>query len=256
MHTYYREKKYYCGKSREYLESYIYPVYPVPGSRKKKTKPTSEVQELLNQHYAENKLTRLLNHNFTSNDIEVHLTYFDNPDCDEQAKKDIQNFLRRVRRLRRKNGIEELKYISVTERSGKGRYHHHVTMNAGIDRDILENLWGKGYANSKRLQFDNSGLVGLAKYIVKSPVFAKRWNASRNIKEPEPKINNTRITKRKAEQLAKDTDYSLAFEQLYPGYHLAEAYAVNNDVNGGIYLCVRMFKNQKYGMKSRGDKCG
>ena len=28
------------------------------------------------------------------------------------------------------------------------RYHHHITVNGGIDRDTLESMWEYGYANS------------------------------------------------------------------------------------------------------------
>ena len=60
-------------------------------------------------------------------------------------------------------GLPPLKYIVVTERGKKGgRIHHHITVNGGIDRDELESLWGLGYANSRRLQFTENGLAGLA----------------------------------------------------------------------------------------------
>ncbi len=58
----------------------------------------------------------------------------------------MRNYIRRIQRLRKKRGLPPLKYIAVTERGKKGgRYHHHITINGGIDRDELESLWGLGY---------------------------------------------------------------------------------------------------------------
>lgn len=241
MKCQYRENKIYCGN---YLEVNIYPVYPTGKSRRKKNKPTSEVQKTLNQHNAENKLIRLLHTNFDERDLEIHLTYDENhvPADEEQAKKDIQNFLRRVKRYRKKNNLDELKYISVTEKGSSGRLHHHVTLNGGIDRDILEQLWGKGYANTKRLQFNKTGLVGLGRYIVKDPVFSKRWNASRNLKKPKERTNDSRITRKKAKELSRESENRVPYEKLYPDYYFAECKSFYNDFNGGYYLSVRMYR--------------
>jgi hypothetical protein len=131
MRTVYREKRYYCG---EYLDVFIFPVYSSGkrGSRGRKGKPTSAAQKKLNQRHREEKLVRLLHANFTPEDLELHLTYAEQPEDDEAAKRELANFLRRVRRYRKKNGLEPLKYIAVTERGKQGgRYHHHVTLNGG-----------------------------------------------------------------------------------------------------------------------------
>ena len=238
--TTYREKKYICG---EYLDVYIYPVYRSPGKRKKKAKPTTDAQAKLNARHASEKLTRLLHANFTPEDIELGLDYGENPPDDETAKKDIQNYLRRLKRLRKKLGLSELKYIAVTEKSSRGRYHHHVTINGGVERDELEKLWGLGRANAKRLQFDKNGLAGLAKYIIKSPVFAKRWNASRNLIDPPPKTNDYRIkSRRRAAELARDTEDFTPWNKLYPEYHVSEIIPFHNEENGGVYLFARLYR--------------
>lgn len=238
--TIYREKYYICG---EYLDVYIFPVYKKPGKRSGKANPTTETQAKLNARHAAEKLVRLLHANFTPDDLELGLDYAENPESEEQAKRDIQNFLRRLRNLRKKRGLPPLKYISVTEKSGKGRYHHHVTVNGGVDRDELESLWGYGRANSKRLQFNESGLAALGHYVVKSPIFSKRWNASKNLIDPEPKKNDSRIrSRRKAEELAKDREDRAPWEKLYPDYFLAEVTPFHNDENGGVYLFARLYR--------------
>lgn len=238
--TIYREKCYICG---EYLDVYIYPVYKRPGKRRGRAKPMTLTQAKLNLRHAIEKLVRLLHANFTPGDIELGLDYAVNPEDDEQAKRDIRNFLDRLRRRRKKLGLSPLKYISVTEKSGKGRYHHHVTINGGIDRDVVEKLWGLGRANSKRLQFNENGLAGLGRYVVKSPVFSKRWNASRNLVDPEPRTSDSSVrSRRKAAALAHDREDREPWEKLHPEYHLAEVMPFHNDENGGVYIFARMYR--------------
>lgn len=147
MRTLYREKRYYCG---EYLDVYIFPVYSQARGRSRKSKPTSEAQKKLNKRHSEEKLVRLLHANFTPDDLEIHLTYTEQPESPEDAKRELRNFLRRVQRRRKKLDLPPLKYIAVTEIGSKGRLHHHVTVSGGLDRDELESLWGLGYANSRR----------------------------------------------------------------------------------------------------------
>ncbi len=120
MRTVYREKRYYCG---EYLDVFIFPVYSSgkKGSRGKRGKPTSAAQKKLNQRHREEKLVRLLHANFTPEDLELHLTHEEQPEDDEAAKRELANFLRRVRRYRKKHGLPPLKYIAVTERGEKRR---------------------------------------------------------------------------------------------------------------------------------------
>ena len=118
-----------------------------------------------------------------------------------------------MQRARKKQGLPPLKYIAVTEKGSKnGRYHHHVTLSGGMDRDDLENLWGLGYANSRRLQFTESGLAGLGHYIVKSPLYTRAWNASKNLIDPEPKTRDGRISGKRAEELSRDTTNNAEYE--------------------------------------------
>ena len=252
MRTVYREKRYYCG---EYLDVYIFPVFET-GSRHSgkriKRKPTSAAQKKLNQRHREEKLVRLLHANFTPDDLELHLTYEHQPENDETAKRELANFLRRLRRYRKKHGLDDLKYIAVTERGKKGgRYHHHITVNGGIDRDALENLWGLGYANSRRLQFTENGLAGLGHYIVKSPVGSKAWNASKNLVDPEPKTRDKRISATQARELSRDTTNNAEYEKLYPGYFLSDAGAFHNEVNGGYYIVARYYRKDGVFIKPR-----
>ena len=249
MRTVYREKKYTCG---EYLDVYIYPVFEtgkLGGGKREKRKPSTEAQKKLNQRHREEKMTRQLHANFTPEDLELHVTYQVQPESDAEALRDRSNFLRSVQRYAKKNGLGEVKYMGITERGKRGgRYHHHFTFHVekGIDRDVLERLWtrteGHGYANTKRLQFNEEGLVGLGKYISKSPIGYRAWTASRNLIDPPPKKRDGRISGKQARKLAKKIQDNTQFERLYPGYLCAKAETWHNDMNGGCYLKISLYR--------------
>ena len=251
MRCLYREKKHFCG---DYLEVDIFPVFERQHSRGKRRKPTSETQKRLNQLNAERKLIRLLNTNFSSRDIRFDLTYSEEnkPASPEEAQRHMQNFIRRLKRFRKKAGLCELKYVAVTE-IGKntGRIHHHLILSGGVDITVLAELWGKGYTTAKPLQFNECGIVGIAKYLVKEPVLTKRWCASKNLEKPKESSRDGRISQRKVRDICEnETGNRERLEALYPGYALAEYRPYFNDVNGGYYLIVRMYKPKKRKEKS------
>lgn len=241
-----RENVYVCG---DYMDADIYPVFQAPGKRRAKCKPTSEIQKRLNQKNAEKKITRLVHKNFTAEDIAMHLTYDTPPESKERAQRDLANFLRKVKRRRAKLGLPALKYISCTEMGEKnGRVHHHIIMSGGMDRDELEKMWGKGYANSKRLQFREDGITGLAHYVVKSREFYKRWNQSRSLEIPEAVVRDNAVTMEDVEEMEEAIEKKAQwqyFEERYPGFVLTEAVAVRNVVNRGCYISVEMRRRRE-----------
>lgn len=239
----YREKYYLCG---DYMEVHLYPVYRKAGVRRKKSKPSSECQRKLNEIIAENKFIRKLNYNFTSEDLKVELTYRPeyHPQTDEEAARNLNNFIRRLKRLRKRLGLPELKYAAVTEKgSKKGRYHHHLVISGGVSLSELARLWGMGRIGGEPLQFDENGLADLARYMLKRSVASKkRWNASMNLVDPPEKQRDGRLSKRRVMELARDTDDKKAYERYYEGYFLSEARRVYNDVNGGVYIYARFYR--------------
>jgi len=244
----YREKKIYSGQM---LEIEIYPITleERKHSRKKKEKASAQKQKNLNDKNAKKHLTRLINANFTDDDLAVHLTYRDKelPKSEEEARKDVANYIRRVKYYRKKKGLPELKYIAVieykeSEEEGKGvRLHHHLIMN-DMDRDEIEKLWGKGRANADRLKADEFGYEALARYITKDPKGSKRWTQSKNIKQPLVKVNDHKYSKKKIQQIASNSEDRELFEKLYPGYILNDCKAVINDVNAANYIYIKMRK--------------
>jgi hypothetical protein len=71
-----------------------------------KYKESREVQRKLNAKNSQKRLTRLMNANFTDGDLIMTLTYADG--CyptPERARKDMTNYIKRVRTYRKKQGL-------------------------------------------------------------------------------------------------------------------------------------------------------
>lgn len=238
-----------CG---EFMDGDIYPVYQPAGKRRKRCNPTKEIQSKLNQRNAEKKLTRLAHLNFTENDLALHLTYRDGeqPETIEEAERILDNYIRCLRRKYNKAGLV-LKYIRATERGSKnGRIHHHLIISGGLDRDLLEETWGRGYANSKRLQFDEHGITGLAHYMAKDRVTFKRWSGSRNLIKPEPVVKDNEFNMGDVEDivdLIETKNIWAYFEERYPEYELIEAKYTQNGVNRGYYIHFEMRRKRTRG---------
>lgn len=241
-------------KSGDILESEIFPIWKAGSApRSEKTKTSRNAQKNLNDINTKKKIIRLVNTNFNKKDIWASLTYDkehlpDNPDI---AKKDMQNYLRRLNRHIKKNKLPPLKYIYVTEHNEK-RVHHHIIINLS-DRDLAERMWnGGGRKHTRRLQPDDFGLEGMARYITKDPNSSKRFTTSRNLDKPKVSIADYkfRMTKKKVERLVKN--YNLAaetFPQIYPGYLFKNMEIKHSNFADGIYLYVKMKKggtNEKY----------
>jgi len=245
MRRRYREKIYECG---DYMESHMYPVYQKAGVRRKKAKPTKECQQKLNQIHRENNCIRIANANFTPQDMRLDGTYDreHHPVSDEQAARELTNFLNRMKRYRKKKGLPDLKYIAVTEKGKRnGRYHHHLIISGGLSPQEIVMLWGKGYIRTDALQFNEDGIADLVRYILKKPVISKKaWNSSKNLIHPQPKKRDGRLSARKILELAKDTQNNREYEKYYDGYYFAGADVVYNDINGGVYIYARFYKKE------------
>lgn len=261
-------------QSGDMLESEIYPLYrkqkQVPKREKQESKESRLAQIKLNWKSTVKNAVRLINTNFKQNDYFVTLTYKDGylPN-EERAKKDIKNYIARLRRYIRKNKLPELKYMYSIEfiaedergRTKKIRVHHHIIMNSVIPRELVEDIWGQGRADAKRLQADEFGFEGVARYITKKcklhqcneedqtedgiKKFEKTWVSSTNLKKPTVNKATTKLTRRKAENVAKNQNQlKELFEQLYNNkYIYNDSTTYISDITGGFYLYARMRKN-------------
>ncbi len=175
-----------------FLESMVYPSFnnkaDMPKTAKKRE--TSPSQSNLNDKNARRYLIRLANINFGKGDIWATFGWNDGllPECYEEAKKDVVNFIRRVNRRRKKLGLGNAKYIYIIAFEEYTRPHFHILISGdGIDRDELESLWGKcDRPNTRRIAPDDDFLLsGMATYITQNPHGTKRWCPSKNRTETE-----------------------------------------------------------------------
>lgn len=237
-----REKFYNCG---EYAEVEVYPVWLMTKKKRRpKAKPTPEAQKQLNKLRAERKLARLLNTNFTSDDIQFNLTYAPDkvPSDDSDCNRILTNYLRRLRRVYAKHEIE-LKYVCVTEKSSRGRYHHHLVINGGVPLSELSAAWGRGHTNAKPLEFDEFGISALAAYMSKAPIGGDRWRASKNLKQPKESQRDGRLSQKKVSQLYDGESEAVAMLlTAYPGWNIADYSSFYNDINKGLYFHIRLYK--------------
>jgi len=225
---------------------HLFPVRrKAQGKRGTKNKPTSETQNKLNQKNREHKLADLLHLNFTANDLFIRLSYAKQPESIEAAEALLCNYFRRVRYYIKKHDMPPLKYIYITEQGSKsGRIHHHVFISGGIDRDIFESLWGLGYANSRRLEFNENGLIGLTKYVAKGKktkhdkgknesINARTWNSSHNLIKPQPRKeifqNDYRIKAADVVHIDNNPEDYEYIQKLYPDYNISHVETTPRD---------------------------
>lgn len=229
------------------LEAEVYPIFGRSTEaflrRAKKTNVTPEKQQRLNQERSIRHLIMLVDGNYTAEDIHLTLTYSQAPDYD-RAKKDVRNFLLKVKRIREKRGLPELKYIYTIEGDEDGRkqrIHIHLLMNGDMDREELEKIWAKGYANADRLRPDENGMEAIARYLVKQQKNRRKWCASRNLKQPKSRTSDSRCSNARVKRIAFNirNEAKNEMEKIYPGYQFVKIAVRYSDVVDGAYIrCV------------------
>lgn len=212
-------------KAGKLLNTDFYPCFD--NGRKIPTQPkvqgSTEAQKLYNKNKAKKELVYIINENFDEEDIIMHPTYkaCNAPQSEEEARKDMVNYLRRVKRLRAKellkvtaaldalsdsealDGVRKrletqkakleapLKYVYVIEKEvykrgpykGRANWHFHMCITGGFDdRKVYERMWKGGLrTNADSFQPELFGPESIGKYMGKDPQGAKRFVCSRNI---------------------------------------------------------------------------
>lgn len=165
------------------------PRLGVHDKRSPRARPTTEEMIKLNEAHAAERLTDLLHANFKKGkDLYLTLTYKDEPTA-EQAKAELERFLRKLRAAYKKEG-KELRYISVTEFLNK-RIHHHLVINDVSMSEAVMTLWQQGFVKLDIISTDD--LSQLAAYLIKETsqtfrsksMYGKRFNSSRNLIQPK-----------------------------------------------------------------------
>ena len=236
------------------MECEIYPVFGRDDEqrvRAAKKNITPEKQRRLNDERARRRLIQLADANFTEKDIHLTLTYRNERTLDE-CRKDLRNFLLRVKRYREKMGMDPLKYIYAIEGKtelNKGfpvkRIHIHMLMNGGVSRELLEEMWAMGYANADRLQPTERGLEEIASYIIKEARIktgARKYSASRNLVQPKQRTSDAKTSKRTVRMIAHDirNEAKAEMERIYPKYRFVDCKVYYSDQIDGVYIRVLM----------------
>lgn len=254
----YRERvggMHYCTKTEKAGDTLVLTVYPILG-RSDRAKAEAarkamsrERQTRYNRERARRRLALLMDANFGRNDLHVTLTYRGTPPDYEQARKDVRNYLRAVKRMREKAGLPEMKYIYVIEEEGgdgeKRRIHVHLMMTGGVSREALEEKWGRGYANCDRLQpEEGNGLMELARYFTKleQEKHRRAWSASKNLRQPRTTVSRTRMSNARVRRLCQEMPGNAAeiMGKLYPAYKLGAVEPYVSDWIPGVYLRIRL----------------
>lgn len=234
----------------EYIDVDCYPVFQPAGKRRKRCRPTSDIQKRLNRKNREKWLLRLVRENFGRDDYISTLTFGkgNEPDSLEDMQRIIRNYLIRLRRRYRKAGAE-LKYIYTIERGKRnGRWHCHLFLSGGVSRDEIEECWGLGYANTRRLQPDEDGLAALVHYLTKGQDGGFRsWTSSKNLMRPEPAVIDGKRRREELEKLADAIEEGTAaalLSKIYPEYEFLEAAYYRNPINRGTYVHYEMRRRE------------
>lgn len=264
-------------KAGDQFEVEIYPQFTrmdeVPPEGRRIKKDNDKAQRNLNDKNARKYVERLINENFTDNDLWITLTYDDDhlpQDGDvDAAVRNMQRFIRRVNYQRKKRGLQNAKYVYVTEYNPTEeiRWHHHIVMDGQMEMDAVEACWKQSSRNEvRRLKKDENGLSGMANYIVKEKErikSEKRWNSSQGLKDPDIRVvHSKRPTKSQGsykkisayvEEMRKGHEQVKAqMEKWYPDFNFMDAGIYYNDFNGMFYIRAKLRTRRK----SEDDKAG
>lgn len=159
----YTEKKIIIGDIMEVMRYHSTKGGSV--QRGEKEKESTPAQKKANEIRTGNELWRVIYINFDGQQGDQFNTFTFAEDIGEEAaRKEWRNFIKRVRRYVKKNGLPELKYVYTLEK--QGRWHIHAVMS-GMPLEDLVKLWGRGRVTSSILDKTND-YKDLAAYITKN----------------------------------------------------------------------------------------
>lgn len=250
--------------SGDWVEVRIFPEWKKRSFVPKKQSGTKEAQQRLNHRNAINKLTRLLNHNFTPyKDMFCTFTFDDKHlVLDEDTGFELaEKGIRRIKHQFKKAGVElkavykvEIKqakrsdssYIRTADGRQLYRPHLHIVMNGGVPMYKLVKAWAMG-ENKKieMLRSSKTGFLKLATYLCKDTKKGRRrWNRTTNlIKPPPPKTTYSDKLGRKSRvfEVAKNENlHKDYFEQILPDYTFVQSTSTFSEFGSGCYIHARM----------------
>ena len=257
-------------KAGDRLEAETYPIYGRSMEKtlraKKKLYNTPETQKALNIYNAKRKIILTLEANFKLyEDDMITLTYAKEPSSLKRCEMDARNFILRVKRFRKRNGLPEMKYVYGIGHDENQKLHIHVAMTGGIGILDLVDLWGLGIVNGYLLQHYGKGMEGAANYIYKQNEKEKRkgnrfkyhmWRGSRNLVDPKEHKSDSKLSNRKVKILARgfEVDAKNILEKIYPGYTYVSHVVIYSDSVDGVYIKSVMRKKEELCVRSRRSK--
>lgn len=246
----------YATKTIESGNQFEVEIYPALTKRGKRTirKENKEVYRKWNDAFRKKNIIRKINHNFKSGDLYGSLTYPNNcyPESLSQAKKDMVNFIKRIKtRLKKKKiDLSTFKYVYATERGEKGRIHHHFIMNSLLTMDELMECWNNGgYNKISKIVYDAKvAITGLGAYLCKEhsnrSKSEKRYSCSKNLENPIENRNYSKFSERKVKKMASDESLIATFlEKEYPHAAFLDV-NVSRNKYGHVFIHARMAKRR------------
>lgn len=264
-----------------------YPVYYSEGKRfamelarqRRLKKEYSPAQRLVDANRARRRLSALANENFGPGDILMTLTWRaddpERPASAEAAKKEVDRYLRRVKRLRDKRGLEHIRYIYVIEttdgpKHGEQHHAHLLTGGDGVTEWELRGMWRSMHKDA-RVQTDSvwdrpEGLTRWAGYVTKGEQkdadgrqkvkTQKRWYASRGLRRPKVTVADKKISKARAEKIARDFegDGRKILEKLHKGYKVLDLEVRTSEWMPGVYIYATLGRDGEDRRKTRWDE--
>ena len=197
---------------------------------------------------AKRRLVLLMEANFSVwEDYALTLTYAGRTPDYAGCKRDVRNYLRKLRRIREKRGLSEIKYLYAIGHDAEQRIHVHLVVNGGISEREMIRLWGHGTANPYLLQSFGKGLQGMANYLYRQNerqraigerAGLKSWVPSRNLKKPKEHVSDSKISNAKIKRIAYDfrNEAKEIMERTYPGYSYEGCTVYYSDVVDGVYI--------------------
>lgn len=250
-----------------------YPVYTsammrmarqIAAERKDKQE-TKEAQKRMNAIYARKRLEALANENFGAGDILMTLTWrtddAERPETAADAKKQMDKYVRKVRGLRKRRGVDDMRYIYVIEttcgiKHGQQHHVHMLTGGDGVTEMELRKMWRTMHRDA-RVETDvvwdrPEGLTSWAAYVTKADNKGekqtvqtyRRWYASKGLRKPKTTVSDKKLTRTKADRMARDFsgEGKKILEKLYPGYQVMELAVRTSDWLPGVYVYATLSK--------------
>lgn len=175
---------------------------------------STEKMEEYNCLEAKRRCARMVNTNFKEGDLFLTLTFRERVDI-KTALRLFRNFIERLKRLRKRKGYAELKYLYVVERKNKREHVHLLINKMDLTMKELSEVWGLGRVMVSILE-PGGDYTGLAFYITKENYkeYGKRWSGSRNLEKPKVKVTLVSEEK-KTKRLRVPKNYKVIEEVQY-----------------------------------------